>query len=158
VASLPWLGRTWQARGAAYWWRRAGASLTLLFALAVDVGFIAAILMGIRQNSVAGFRILSVVLTVVGVGTAIPTWMRTSPSRIEAEPRNASGRTGGRTAAGGGVGLGTLARAGSPLATLLLFALVVFTAGPILVLFLRSFGREMAVERRERAKLGLPHP
>lgn len=160
VPSLPWLGTTWKARKAAYWWRRVGLSLVILFAVAVDVGCIAGVLVGIWRDSAVTFRVALVVLAVAAVATAIPTWAQTSPHRIEQQVRARAGldHSASRAAAGAGAGLGTLARAGSPLAGLLLFVLAVLTVGPVIVVFLRSCGREVATERRQRTVLGWPHP
>lgn len=151
VPSLPLLGTTWYERGRAYWWRRVRASLAMFAILAIDLFLVGLSLNAIRDESRTGFVVVTVVVGVLGVVTGVLTWRRAGRIDTTGRVSSSDARLAGRT----GAVLGTTARAGSVLSGLVLFVGSLILVGPLVALFVRGFDRELYVERKARATLGL---
>lgn len=75
VVPVPFLGTTWVNRGAGYWWRRAGAALTLLLGSALVGVFVTGFTIGIIGGGGNPVRVVLGVLydltAVLGVRTGL---------------------------------------------------------------------------------------
>jgi hypothetical protein len=127
---VPFLGKTWQTREAAYWWRRVGASLVLLLLL----GIVGAMAVGFTIGIVGdGHDVIRVILAVAYSLTAV-LGVRTALRQIAAAPLD--DRTGApRTIAANG---------------LLALVLAPFATGLVLTTLLATFGRDFIGERSAR--------
>jgi hypothetical protein len=143
------LGTTWQDRGPAYWRRRVGLSVLMLAVLALDVLLVGSFLVGFWQGARTGAIVVGTVIVLFGIVAGVLTWRRAG--RID-QAGGVSGRDA-RLAGRVGATTGTLARAGSGLGALVLVVLSIVLVGPIVALVLRTFDRELYVERRAKATL-----
>jgi hypothetical protein len=150
VPSLPMLGTTWYERGPAYWRRRVGLSLLVLCGLALDLLLVGSFLAGFWQDARTGAAVTAVVIVVFGIVAGVWTWRRAG--RID-RPTGVGARDA-RLAARMGATTGILARAGSVVSSLVLVVLAILLVGPFVAAWLRTFDRELYVERRARATLG----
>jgi hypothetical protein len=149
IDSLPLVGKTWYRRGPSYWVRRVLISLFFFVLAALDLALIGSILVsGLRtEQGRAGSAVLLGVLIVVGFVTGRLMWGRLPPGQYR-QPSSSS--VWGP--AGTGAAIGTLLRTG-PLAGFFILFGSIFTAGPLVVLFLRSFPRVLYGESEARDRL-----
>src|SRR6185437_13358923 len=101
------------------------------------------------EGSATDFRWVTGVFAVIDVVTGVLAWRRAgriSDQRV----RPADARLAGQAGALLGIG----ARSGSPLAGLVLVVGGLLIVGPLVALFLRTFDRELYVERQAKARLG----
>ena len=130
VLPVPFLGRTWQTRGAAYWRRRVGAVALMLLALALVGGMAVGFTIGMVGDGDDAIRIALAVLYDLTAVLGVRTGLRA----IAAAPLDS--RRGGP---------GTFVPNG-----LLAFVLAPFGAGLVLTILLAMFGRDFIGERRAR--------
>ncbi|WP_030438951.1 hypothetical protein [Actinoplanes subtropicus] len=135
VIPVPFLGKTWLTRGAAYWRRRAGAVVVMVLALALVGGMTVGFTIGIVGDGSDAIRIALAVLYDLTVVAGVRTGLR----KIAAAPLD--DRRGGP---------GTHVPNG-----LLAFVLAPFGTGLVLTILLAMFGRDFIGERRARE---LSHP
>jgi hypothetical protein len=137
VVPVPFLGRTWPARGAAYWRRRVGAVVLMLLALALVGGMAAGFTIGIVGDGDDAVRIALAVLYDLTAVLGVRSGLRV----IAAAPL--TDRRGGP---------GTFFPNG-----LLAFVLAPFGTGLVLTVLLAMFGRDFLGERRAREMSTLRH-
>jgi hypothetical protein len=130
VLPVPFLGRTWQTRGAAYWRRRIGAVVLMLLALALVGGMAVGFTIGIVGAGDDGIRIALAVL----YGLTALAGVRSGLRVIAAAPL--TDRRGGP---------GTFVPNG-----LLAFVLAPFGTGLVLTVLLAMVGRDFLGERQAR--------
>jgi hypothetical protein len=149
IESLPLVGKTWYRRGPAYWIRRVLISLFFFALAALDLALIGSILLSSlnSEQGRAGSAILFVLLVVVGIATGRLMWGRLPPGQYRRPSSRSVWGSGGAGAA-----MGILLRAG-PLAGFFILFGSIFTAGPLVVLFLRSFPRVLYGESEARKSL-----
>ena len=147
IESLPFVGRTWYARGPSYWFRRALFTLFFLALAAINMTFLVAVARN-GQNRIVSEALLALAV-VVGLATGIWLWRHIPP----AETKPPSRRTA-VSSAGTGAAAGTLARAvGGVLAGAFLLVAAILTVGPLVVVFLKSLSPVMYQERKARERL-----
>jgi len=149
IESLPLVGKTWYRRGPSYWFRRVLISLFFFVLAALDLALIASIIgssLGTEQGRV-GSAVVLVLLVVVGIATGRLMWGKLPPGQYQ---RPSSRSVWG--SAGTGAAIGTLLRTG-PLAGFFILFGSIFTAGPLVVLFLRSFPSVTYGESEARDRL-----
>ena len=137
VLPVPFLGRTWQTRGAAYWRRRVGAVVLMLLALALVGGMAVGFTIGIVGAGDDVFRIALAVL----YGLTALAGVRAGRRVIAAAPL--TDRRGGP---------GTFFPNG-----LLAFVLAPFGTGLVLTILLAMVGRDFLGERQAREMSTLRH-
>lgn len=130
VIPVPFLGQTWQTRGAAYWRRRVGAVVLMLLLLALVGGMAAGFTIGIAGDGDDAIRIALAVLYALTAVLGVRTGLRA----IAAAPLDS--RRGGP---------GTVFPNG-----LLALVLAPFGTGLVLTILLAMFGRDFIGERRAR--------
>jgi hypothetical protein len=130
VLPVPFLGRTWQTRGGAYWRRRVGAVLLFLLMFALVGGMAVGFTIGIVGD---GHNVIRVILAVLYDLTAV-LGVRTALRKIAEAPIDK--KTGGP---------GTHVPSG-PIA----FVLAPFGTGLAITMLLAMFGRDFIGERRAR--------
>jgi hypothetical protein len=130
VLPVPYLGTTWQQRGAPYWRRRVGTVLLYVFLLAFVGTFATGFSIGLFDG---GASTLSFVLTAAYVLTAIPGIV-TGQRMIARSPLNFTRRRPGLVAANG----------------VAAFIIAPFGTGVVLIFLLSMFGRDFIGERRAR--------
>jgi hypothetical protein len=127
---VPFLGTTWRARGAAYWWRRAGAVVLFLALLALVGGMATGFSIGIFGDGHSPVRVVLGVLYLLTVAPGL--WL------------------GGRMVARAPLVEDPPATVVLPIG-LLALVLAPFDTGLVLVLLLAMLGRDFLGERRARA-------
>jgi len=137
VIPVPFLGRTWPARGAAYWRRRVGAVALMLLALALVGGMAIGFTIGMVGDGDDAIRIALAVLYDLTAVLGVRSGLR----MIAAAPL--TDRRGGP---------GTFFPNG-----LLAFVLAPFGTGLVLTILLAMFGRDFLGERRAREMSTLRH-
>jgi len=137
VIPVPFLGRTWPARGAAYWRRRVGAVALMLLALALVGGMAVGFTIGMVGDGDDAIRIALAVLYDLTAVLGVRSGLR----MIAAAPL--TDRRGGP---------GTFFPNG-----LLAFVLAPFGTGLVLTILLAMFGRDFLGERRAREMSTLRH-
>jgi hypothetical protein len=150
VERLRGLGTTWYERGGSYWVRRVGATIGLAAMVALWTVIVGAIIHHFGPAGSPGFiAILTaevMISLVTGVWQFRKSW--THPHRWTSRDEDRA-RTAGTWAGS----LGSLARAGSVLAGLVIGILAFLSYGAILAAFVISFARELPPERAARQRL-----
>ena len=131
VVPVPFLGRTWQTRGGAYWRRRIGATALLLLLAVVASGIATGFTIGIVGD---GHDVVRVVLGVLYVLTAIPG-VRTGLRKIAEAPLDDRSTGLPRTFVPNG---------------LLALIIAPYSAAAVITVFLGTFGRDFLGERAAR--------
>jgi hypothetical protein len=165
VPSLPVVGTTWLRRGAVYWVRRVGGVLLLLLGVILIAVVLVALLLGIYGTSKPAFVAACVVLAVVIAVTGFRAGRRRLPPPGDVPATRRDLRNVRLIAMYAGpaiVVLILLAIFATQVFQAVVFVLLVgfaaAAAGPYLVVFWRSLGRELPVEEQLRVGLGLPAP
>jgi hypothetical protein len=130
VLPVPFLGRTWQTRGGAYWRRRIGAAVLFLFLFALVGGMATGFTIGIVGD---GHDVIRVILAVLYDLTAV-LGVRTGLRKVAEAPFDEKGG-----------GPGTHVPSGA-----LAFVLAPFGVGLVLTILVAMFGRDFIGERRAR--------
>jgi hypothetical protein len=131
VVPVPFLGTTWQQRGAPYWRRRVGAVVLFMVLLVLVGGMAVGFGLGIAGG---GHRAIRIVLALLYASTAIPGILL--GRRMVANAPIDSSRSAPTTVAP--IGLAAL-------------ALAPFGTGLVLALLLSMFGHDFIGERRARS-------
>lgn len=158
LEAVPFLGRSWFARGPGYWLRRVVIVVLMLAGLAVACGIEYGLARAALAARPAALRVVLAAAVCLAFGSS---FVRPVRAFRGGEARRRGGLLlrpdllpgGGTRAGAGGAGVGALARAGSPAAAGLLLLGVVGFFGWFLLLFVYSLQREYGTEHDARLRL-----
>jgi hypothetical protein len=150
VESLPGFGTTWYDRGASYWILRAGIAIFTAALVALWTFIVGAVVHSSGPTGSPAFVAALIAEVVLSIATGI--WQF---RKIRNRPYRWTGKDRDRTRAAGpwAGSLGSLARAGSVLAGLVIVVLALLTYGAMLAVFALSLMPELPPERQARMRL-----